>query len=271
MPTAFNKDSQYAKCTISFEASDITNFINIETEDTGIYITNIQTSLDGIKYNTMSIKNKIAINNKLESYNQYGYVYGTGLLEVPLCKYFKITFETDRNKEDTIAFDELIEYQELNNPAFISYSALVDPEVDVLSKIVPFAMVIDSAKRSTIKINNITAYKKIYEGSTKMQSNELINGDVYSISLFANVYCPSNACSVTFFFVVNGEEYEVVPINSEQNGIKVLRFSGGRNNTIYTEQLTEKIKSAYLLIVFDNPSDASPIINNLKVLLGGEL
>ncbi len=271
LPTIFNRDSLYAKCTISFEASDIINFVNIETEDTGIYITNIQTSLDGIKYKTMPIKNKIAINNKLESYKQYGYVYGTGLLELPLCKYFKITFETDRNKADVIAYDEMVHYSEVQGPNMFSYDAFFDPEFDVVSKIIPVATVVDTAKRSVIKLNNITAYKKIYEASTKMQSEELINGDVYSISLFANVYCPSNMCSVTFTLIVNGDEYEIVPINSEENGIKVLRFSGGRNNTIYTEQLTEKIKSAHLLIVFNNPADATPIINNLKILLGGEL
>lgn len=273
LPSAFNRDSQYAKCTISFEASDIINFVNIETEDTGIYITNVQTSLDGIKYRTMPLKDKIAINNKLESYKQYGYVYGTGLLELPLCKYFKITFETDRNKGDVIAYDEMIEYSTIQNTGvgMFNYDAFFDPEFDVMSKIVPAATVVDTAKRSVIKLNNITAHKKIYEGSSKMQSEELINGDVYSISLFANVYCPSNMCSVTFTLIVNGEEYEVVPINSEQNGTKVLRFSGGRNNTIYTEQVNEKIKSAHLLVVFDNPSDASPIINNLKILLGGEL
>lgn len=270
LPSVFNRDSQYAKCTISFEASDIINFVNIETEDTGLYITNVQTSLDGIKYKTMPIKNKIAINNKLESYNQYGYVYGTGLLELPLCKYFKLTFETDRNKDDVIAYDEQVTYTEYGGSEG-SYSAFVDPEIDYISKTIPVAMTVDTAKRSVIKLNNINAYKKIYEGSSKMQSEELINGDVYSISLFANVYCPSNMCSVTFTLIVNGEEYEIIPINSDQNGTKVLRFSGGRNDSIYTEQLMEKIKSAHLLIVFDNTADASPIINNLKILLGGEL
>ena len=59
--TYFNKDTDYAKCTISFEASDLVNYINISTEDLGIEIIGVQYSFDGIKYQSLNLSNKISI------------------------------------------------------------------------------------------------------------------------------------------------------------------------------------------------------------------
>jgi hypothetical protein len=106
-----------------------------------------------------------------------------------------------------------------------------------------------------------------------MQSEELIKHDVYAISVFANVYIPQGLYddSVKFILTINGRDYDVVPINSHINGTKIIRFSTGNNNNPYTERIGEKIKSAYLTIVFANETRLAPKINNIKVLLGGEL
>ena len=47
--TYFNKDNTKAKCTISFEAEELVDMININTEDMGITITDLHYSNDGIK------------------------------------------------------------------------------------------------------------------------------------------------------------------------------------------------------------------------------
>lgn len=254
--TYFNKDTEYAQCTISFEASDTVNYINISTEDLGIEIIGVQYSFDGIKYNTINLSNKISINNKLDSYNNYGYVYGSGIIYIPSCYYFKLTFRTTKNKDDIIAYEKTI-----------------FENTDDIPSVLTSTYIVPSAKRSSIKINDISGYKKIYQSKTKIQSNELLSMDCYSIGVFANVYIPYglDSSAVKFILTINGIDYNVVPVNSHLNGIKIIRFSGGKSSTIYTQLISEKIHSAYLSIIYSNATDISPVVNNIKILIGGEI
>jgi hypothetical protein len=254
--TYFNKDTDYAKCTISFEASDLVNYINISTEDLGIEVIGVQYSFDGIKYQSLNLSNKISINNKLDSYSNYGYVYGSGIIYIPSCYYFKITFITTKNKDDVIAYEKTI-----------------FENTDDIPSVLTSTYIVPSAKRSSIKINDISGYKKIYQSKTKIQSNELLSMDCYSIGVFANVYLPYglDGDAIEFILTINGVDYTVVPINSHSNGIKIIRFSGGKSSNIYTQLIGEKIHSAYLTIIYNNAADVSPVVNNIKILIGGEI
>ena len=107
----------------------------------------------------------------------------------------------------------------------------------------------------------------------QIATDNLITTDAFSISIFSNVYVPEELDdrAVTFTLIVNGISYEVVPINSDLNGTKVIRFSGGKSSSIYTKLINEVIKSARLVIAFNNKSSCTPYINNLKILIGGEI
>jgi hypothetical protein len=104
-----------------------------------------------------------------------------------------------------------------------------------------------------------------------IKSSELITADSYSIAICANVYVPHtlDADAVKFILTVNGIDYDVVPINSNSNGIKVIRFSGGKSNTTYTKLINETIKSARLSITILCKSNCTPFVNNIKILIGG--
>ena len=260
--TYFNKDSEKVQCTMSFQANNPVNYLDISTEDLGINIIGIQYSNDGIKYKELKLPEKLSINNKLDAYNNYGYVYGQGLISIPLSQFFKITFESDRNKDDVIAYEKTIfenEAQVINN--------------DAIPKTVASTCIVDSAKRSVVKINDISAYRATYATKTIFTSGELITAQCYSIGIFANVYIPYglDANSVKFMLTVNGIDYEVEPVNSHSNGTKIIRFSGGKSNTSYTQIINEKIKSAILTITMAGSSTATPFINNIKVLIGDEV
>ena len=88
--TYFNKDSEKVHCTMTFQAASQVNYIDINTEDLGLNIIDIQYSNDGIKYNSLNMKEKISINNKLDSYENYGYVYGAGFINIPSCYFYLI-------------------------------------------------------------------------------------------------------------------------------------------------------------------------------------
>lgn len=272
----FNKDNAKARCTISFEAKENVNYLNISTEDMGVYISNIQYSMDGIKYYDLKLKSKISINNKLDSYQNYGYVYGSGVISVPLCKYFKITFETDRNTEDTIAYEKSIIIGDIaeENVTRDPYSGVItERNISVQPITETSTCILEGAKRSVIRINDISAYKKVFSERMQIATDNLITTDAFSISLFANVYVPEELDdkAIKFELLVNGVMYEVVPINSNLNGTKVIRFSGGKSNSNYTKLISEVIKSARLIITFSNKSTCTPYINNLKILIGGEI
>ena len=57
-------------------------------------------------------------------------------------------------------------------------------------------------------------------------------------------------------------------LESNSNGIKVIRFSGGKSNTIYTQLINEKITSAYLSVVFNAQTDATAYVNNITEFTG---
>lgn len=257
--TYFNKDSEKARCTISFQTKSAVNFIELNTEDLGINILGIQYSYDGVKYQSMNLPSKISINNKLDSYKNYGYVYGSNFIAVPLANFFKITLESDRNKDDTIAYEKTI---------------INEDEVSANSvETVTSTYVVSSAKRSAIKINDLNVYKKTYATNAVFLSEELITAPCYSIGVFANIYVPESlpADSIQMILTVNGIDYEIEPVNSHSNGTKIIRFSGGKSDTAYTELISEKITSAKLTITIRSSQYATPYVNNIKVLIGDEI
>ena len=258
--TIFNRDNEHATCTLHVKAKDLVNYIEIATEDTDIIITSIQYSVDDIDYKQLPIP-QIKINDVLSSYGDYGYIYGSGKISVPLAQYFKITLQATSFKTDTIAYEKTL----FENGENITEDSI--PYVNTSTRIV------SSAKRSVIRINDLKAYKNVYSTKTSIVSQELITAQAYCIAIFCNVYIPyplDDSC-VKFILTVDGQDHNIVPINSNLNGIKVIRFSGGKSYSGYTTLITEPIKSAKLTIIFDNKPSATPYLNNFKVLIGGEI
>ncbi len=266
----FNKDNKEAVCTITFQADEPINEVEIKSDDSNIIITNVSYSLDGIEYEELNIP-YISINNRLDSYGNYGYIYGSGSIVFPeRTALFKITFQSNGYKNDEIYYDKTEIYYE---DYYDETGFLINPDPEPIEMFVNIPTPIPSAKRHVIRLNEISAGIYQYSTKSKMQTGELINQDVYAISVFANVYTPQGLYddSVKFVLTINGTDFDVVPINSHVNGTKIIRFSTGNSHNIYTERIGEKIKSAYLTVVFSNETKLAPKINNIKVLLGGEL
>lgn len=268
--TDFNKDSKEAQCTITFQAEDLINEIEISSDDPNVLITKVSYTLDGVDYIDLSIP-YISINNKLDSYENYGYIYGSGKIIFPCrVQLFKVTFQSNGYKDDTIAYQKAL----IKEGYYYDETGLdIEPEPVETYEVDEVTTIIKSGQRHVIKINEVKAYYYQYSPKCKMQSVELVGSEVYAVSLFANVYVPKGLTddSVKFILTINGYDFEVVPINSHLNGTKIIRFSTGNSSNPYTERIGEKIKSAYLTVAFTNETRLAPRINNIKILLGGEL
>lgn len=248
----FNTDSSEAKCTITLQFGSITNQLLIKSSLNNIKVTDIRYSNNNIDYTDCNI-DPFLLNNKETSYKGQGYIYGSNIISFPNSLYLKITFESTAYLNDVIAFERVIA---INNKT--------DTNTTIVS----------SAKRHVIRINDIISKQKQYITNSVFKTDELIKDkkNIYAISVFANYYLPDNSLTedyIKFTLIINGIDYDIKPINSYSNGIKIIRFSQGKVPTIYTQYIGEKITSAYLTINIKSKTNLTPYINNLKILLGG--
>lgn len=134
---------------------------------------------------------------------------------------------------------------------------------------------LSTAKRHAIKINNLFGYQNTYTMTNSMKSRELITSPVKAIAIFCNEYVPDHFANNDYFkyvLTVNGVDHEVVPINSERNGKKVVRTSESNSSADYVDYISEPVKSAFLTITIMAPNTTeTPYISNLKILMGGDV
>lgn len=256
----FYPDSEEAKCTITLISTDKMNQIQILTPIDSTKVIGLQYSNDNINYTAMTIPDITF--DKLDSYENTGYIYGSNIISLPNCYCAKITLQSNSSSNDIVAYersmftDDTFDKEEAND---------VQTETTF----------IESAKRHVIKINDILAYSNLYAGNSYFKTDNLVDGtdDVYAVSVFANVYLPSQLSddSVEFILTVNGVDHEVQPINSELDGVKIVRYSKGKSKTEYTDLTDEVINSVVLTVKIKSSKNLTPYINNVKVLLGGEI
>lgn len=256
----FYTDSEEAKCTITMSSSTKMNEIQIMTPIDSTKVIGLQYSNDGVNYTAATIPTITF--DKLDSYDNTGYIYGSNLISVPNCYFVKLTLQSNSSNNDVIAYERTMFKEETFDE---------EEANDVQTE----TTIIQSAKRHVIKINDIYSYSNQYSNTSYIKTDNLIDGtdDVYAVSVFANVYIPSQLTddSIEFTLTVNGIDYKVQPINSELDGIKIIRYSKGKSKTEYTQLTDEVINSVVLSVKIKSSKNLTPYINNLKILLGGEV
>lgn len=256
----FYPDSEEAKCTITLISTDKMNQLQILTPIDSTKIIGLQYSNDNINYTAMTIPDITF--DKLDSYENTGYIYGSNIISLPNCYCAKITLQSNSSSNDVVAYERSMFTDDTFNK---------EEANDVQTE----TTFIESAKRHVIKINDILAYSNLYAGNSYFKTDNLVDGtdDVYAVSVFANVYLPSQLSddSVEFILTVNGVDHEVQPINSELDGVKIVRYSKGKSKTEYTDLTDEVINSVVLTVKMKSSKNLTPYINNVKVLLGGEI
>lgn len=130
---------------------------------------------------------------------------------------------------------------------------------------------IASARRHVVKVGGILAERTNYT-TRKTKSKNLVSAPTDRIAIFANEYIPNHFTDedwVTYKLTVNGQVYDVSPLNSNKPGIKIVKYSTFKDDEPHAIILDEPIKEAYLTITVRSPNSyETPFVSNLKVITG---
>lgn len=131
---------------------------------------------------------------------------------------------------------------------------------------------LNTAKRHVIKVNDIMLEKNVYNSESIIKTNNLITSPARSIAIFCNEYVPEHFTAeawIKYYLSVNGQDFEIVPINANRNGVKIIKTSDLDLKSDYVRYVNQKIKTAYLTIRLSTPNKyETPFLSNLKVLVG---
>lgn len=239
-------DTEPVRCTIELYTESQATMLQIDTKDTDIILEDLQVSNDGI-YFTKAIKKEAPIFNREYSYNNYQYIYGSGTLSFKPSKYIRITLRSNAKTDDVI------------------YNQDKDDKP-----------IIPNTRRKVIRLNQITLSNADFS-TLDITSNEVIQkGTISSIALFSNIYIPNNfkkGSYITMELIVNGTALPIVPINSDDTGIKIIRYGTkyAEINNSYVQYISEPISSVKLHITMQPYNTVqSPFLSNLKFCIGKE-
>ena len=238
LPQDVNKDDEEARCTLYLSSDGPVSMMNIKTGCNEVLEEVFYSQDKGLTYKR-ALYREIEMNNPDKKYSDPCYAYGSGIICFPASNYFKIQ---------------------------LSSKGVTDEKIGTADK------VYDNVHRHVIKIEGISGLTAAF-ASSSIQTAELVPDDnVTSIAIFANEYIPlaykAEEQYIQYFLTVNGVTYEVVPINSNKSGTKVIRFSKYANSESYVEHIKESIKKASLKIIMKAGSNTTPVLSNIKVCYG---
>lgn len=249
-PAEINFDKEEARCSINIRCEDTISMLHLDM-DSHVILEDVLYSDDGIIYKSAWTTPK-EINNINQSYIDPNYIYGTGVISFPPSQFIKLQLASNGATDDKLAF------------LFTDASNAQQP--------IERTIELPNAKRHVIRISDITAHVGIFSQGY-LQTKELITNPVQSIAVFANEYIPeyfpNNKTYIQYILTVNGIDYDIVPINSEKNGTKVIRVSNYSIIDDYIVHINETIKSASLKVVINTmDSNVTPYVSNVKICFG---
>lgn len=249
-PAEINFDKEEARCSINIRCEDTISMLHLDM-DSHVILEDVLYSDDGIIYKSAWTTPK-EINNINQSYIDPNYIYGTGVISFPPSQFIKLQLASNGATDDKLAF------------LFTDASNAQQP--------IERTIELPNAKRHVIRISNITAHVGTFSQGY-LQTKELITNPVQSIAVFANEYIPEyfpdNKIYIQYILTVNGIDYDIVPINSEKNGTKVIRVSNYSIIDDYVVHINETIKSASLKVVINTmDNNVTPYVSNVKICFG---
>ena len=252
-PADVKFDNKEAECTITLHNTEPFGMMKIVSDLDSMILKDVKYSPnDGATYQSI-LPNEIDIDSKDAIYlGTENYAYGSGVIAFPETNWLRLTLQSNGTTNDKIAFKEL--------------------DTTVADKPVEKVIELPHVKRHVIRINDMKPIKGQFTDNSVMQTGNLVSTPVRSIAIFANEYVPP-AYTVRNCFsyipTINGIDYDVVPLNSDREGIKVIRFTNVDTNSVYTKAIDEAIKQASLkIVIHTNSENSSPVLSNVKICYG---
>lgn len=236
-----NYDNKNIELILTISAEDYFCNATIISDNNNLVVKKIEISNDGYDF-VVSHEGNININSKEEKYYNNAYAYGSNKICFPYCKYVRLTFESND------IFNDIESVGERNN--------------------------ITNIARKAIIINDIKLYSAEYKQANIKSGEMLEYGSIDKIGLFVNEYIPDHFHEDTYikyWLIINGTEYEIVPLNSLKNGIKIIKHNEDTNIDInnYIKRISETIKSVRVKILIKSFNrKETPYISNIKLCIG---
>ena len=255
-PYEVNYDDKDAVCTLTIhtEGGTPVNMLAVDKMSDDLQILSLQTSSDGVRYSSV-ITNTVDLGSDM--YHAENYIPGSNIVCFPQAAHIKLTLSSGSvNASENLAIEKVD----------------ISDGIPVKSK-----MLLQDVVRKTISIGGIRLYSGSFSSSVMHTGNIAPKNGCKRIAVFCNEYIPETdeekndkkEDPLILKLYVNGAMHVVKPINSNEDGTKLITSaeSGyGDNNVLH---ISEPIKTAQLEIEF-NPqkSGLTPFVGNLKVIVG---
>lgn len=232
-----HKDSIPARCDIVLEAESIANECQI---DGNVFLLNdLYFSNDGISY-TSALSSPVKLDNSRT-------INSTGYCAFPSGKYIKLACESFGVTSEKLG---------------VETTGVEGASVQV----------IENAKRHLIRLNEIKLMRSVYQDNTYFTTDNLLLYPVQAVAVYADIYVPEHFQKdsyINFTLTINGKAFEVVPINGELNGTKVIKTSTLEISSNYGLYINEPITDVKLTVTFKCPNAyESAAVKHIRLLVG---
>lgn len=127
-----------------------------------------------------------------------------------------------------------------------------------------------TARRSVISLTYIETAYALFGPSTVLESKELRTENTKAFAIYSEEFIPNHfkrGQYIRYEVTVNGNTYEMSPVNSQLPGISVLYTSDMSGQfPVNSAAIREKIESVRLRIFMKGQQQESPYLRNLKIL-----
>jgi len=247
-----NTDNEDVQCTITMKFDDQVKSLRVCSNEDIIVEDVLNGDEDGIAY-TRNMPSPIHINRTDLKYSDPNYVYDTGVLAFPPTKYVKLLLRSDAKVTNETIVDNVTSGKNQSNTVSLG----------------------DDVYRKKISVTELLPDTSKYSEST-METYNMISAPVRSVAIYANEYIPpyfaTDVQYITYILTVNGKDYEVVPINSQRAGLKIIRFATTIDGDSSIQNISESIKKVSLKIkMTPSQENATPYLSDVKLCLGKQV
>ena len=257
-PKDVNHDDKDVICVIKMNTlNDVAvNMLVLDTDNNDIRILDVQVSDDGVSFRS-ALTDEIDLSE--DAYHAMNYVAGSNIVCFPATKHLKLTLSSSHvNKDESLGMAKI---EVVNGEP----AATIYPMKNVVRKV--------------IALNGIRLFHCRYTSTAMHSENVCPENGCNRVAVFCNQYIPGSISKTTnllkekfpvkYTLFINGKAYNVRPINSDDEGVKLISCKEGSYTESGVQFIDEPIKTIQLQVEFLTSKETqTAFIGNLKVCIG---